>query len=129
MIKSTEILLIRHYANKLSISIWLKDTDRLKELIEGVAKTAYRIAWDDIGSRSRAQKTALWYILIGQKSMLCSLYKTELDNKKIYDMLQNDFTQDRWMKAADKNAMVLISKKNFELGIAFLFLQEKLMMQ
>ena len=44
MIKSTEILLIGHYANKLSIPIWLKDTDRLKELIEGVAKTAYRIA-------------------------------------------------------------------------------------
>ena len=82
MIKSTEILLIGHYANKLSIPIWLKDTDRLKELIEGVAKTAYRIAWDDIGSRSRAQKTALWYILIGQKSMLCSLYKTEPDNKR-----------------------------------------------
>lgn len=58
--------------------------------------------------------------------MLCNLYKTEPNNKKIYDMLSNDFTQDRWMKAADKNAMVLISKKNYELGITFFILAGKI---
>jgi hypothetical protein len=38
----------------------------------------------------------------------------------------NDFTQDRWKKAADKNAMALISMKNYELGIAFFILAGKI---
>lgn len=41
-------------------------------------------------------------------------------------MLSNDFSQERWMKAADKNAMVLISKKNYELGITFFILAGKI---
>jgi len=111
---------------KLSIPIWLKSTDKLKSLIEGVAKTAYKKAGEQIGLSSLAAVTALWYILIDKKSMLCQLYKTEPNNKKIYEMLMNDFTQDRWQKAADKNAMVLISKKNYELGIAFFILAGKI---
>lgn len=110
---------------KLSIPIWLKDTDKLKNLIEGVAKTVYRKAGEEVGLSSRAAETAMWYILINKKSILCALYRTEPNNKKVYEMLMNDFTVDKWKKAADKNAMKLVSLKKYELAIAFFILGEK----
>lgn len=111
---------------KLSIPIWLKETEKLKLIIESVAKTVYRKAGEQVGLSSRAQSTALWYIIINKRNLLCNLYRTEPSNRKIFELLSNDFTQDRWQKAADKNAMVLISKKNYELGIAFFILAGKI---
>lgn len=55
---------------KLSIPIWLKDTEKIKILLEGVAKTVYRKAGEKVGVNSRAAFTALWYILINRKSTL-----------------------------------------------------------
>ena len=55
---------------KLSIPIWLKDTSKLKSLIEGVAKTVYRKAGEEVGLSSRAAVTAIWYIIIDKKSLL-----------------------------------------------------------
>jgi hypothetical protein len=110
---------------KLSVPIWLKETEKLKHLVELVAKTVYRNAAEDISGQSRAQHTALWYILIGKKNMLCNLYRTEPASKKVFEMLSNDFSLPRWQKAADKNGMVLISKKNYHLGIAFFILAGK----
>jgi hypothetical protein len=111
---------------KLSVPIWLKETEKLKQLIEMVAKTVYRKAGDDLGVQSKAQVTALWYIMIGKKNMLCNLYRTEPANKKIFELLSNDFSLPRWKKAADNNAMVLISKKNYYLSIAFFILAGKI---
>lgn len=111
---------------KLGIPIWLKNTERLKQLIESVAKTVYRRAADEVGLTSRAATTAIWYIIIDKKSLLCNLYRTEPNNKKVYDLLSNDYSLERWKKAADKNAMVLISKKNYYLGIAFFILAGKI---
>lgn len=95
---------------KLSIPIWVKNIDKLKQIIEWVAKNAYKSVSDVDGGANRAHKTALWYILINKKNILCNLYKAEQENK-ICDLLSNDFTQDRWMKAADRNAIAWISKK------------------
>jgi len=43
--------------------------------------------------------------------MLCALYKTEKDNIKVYEMLMNNFEEAKYANAADKNAMVLLSRK------------------
>ena len=94
---------------RLSIPIWVKSIDSLKQIIESVAKTAYKSSDIDDG-KGWAHKTALWYILINKKNILWSLFKAEQENK-VYDLLSNDFTQDRWKKAADKNAMALLAKK------------------
>ena len=40
-------------------------------------------------------------------------------------MLCNDFTQPRWKGAADKNAMVLVGRKNYTLAMAFFLLAGK----
>lgn len=59
----------------LCIPIWLKDIPKIKLLLEKVAKVEYKNAGDDFNKSSKAEKTALWYILIGKKNMLLSLYK------------------------------------------------------
>ena len=62
-------------------------------MIEKVAKTEYKTAGDDFGKASRAEKSAPWYIMLGKKNILCTLYKSESSYKKIYELLLNDFTQ------------------------------------
>lgn len=41
-------------------------------------------------------------------------------------MLLNDFTQAKWRSTAEKNAMVLMSKKNYHLAAAFFLLANKI---
>ncbi|MBK8156453.1 MAG: hypothetical protein IPK55_10895 [Streptococcus sp.] len=77
----------------MSIPIWLKDQSKLRNLIELVAKTEYRRAGSLVGLKSRAAVTALWYVLINKKNLLCALYKTERDNIKVYEMLMNNFEE------------------------------------
>jgi len=52
---------------KLCIPVWLQDISKLKNLISIVAKNEYRMAGDEFQKSSRAEKTALWYILIDRK--------------------------------------------------------------
>ena len=113
---------------KCGMPIWVKDLNYLQKTVENVAKTVYKLAASTIefGKGSRAEKTAMWYIAVGKKSILCNLYKQEPASKKVHDMLLNDFTLPRWKSAAEKNAMVLMSKKNYELSIAFFLLAQNL---
>eukprot|EP00347_Sterkiella_histriomuscorum_P004436 403360465 len=107
---------------KLCIPVWLKDIPKLKLLVEKVAKCEYKNAGDDFNKSSRAEKTALWYVLIGKKNMLCTLYKTEAQQKKVYEFLLQDFSLPKIKTMASKNAMALMSKKNHILACAFFLL-------
>lgn len=60
---------------KLCLPIWVKDSGKLKQLVENVAKNEYRLAGDDFNKSSRAEKSAIWYILINKKHTLMNLYK------------------------------------------------------
>lgn len=107
---------------KLCIPIWLKDVNKIKSLVTIIAKNEYKNAGDDFGKESRAEKTALWYVLLDKKDQLARLYKQEPANKKVYELLLNDFTLPKWKMTAEKNAMVLMSKKKYLLACAFFLL-------
>jgi RAVE protein 1 C terminal len=77
---------------KMCIPIWLKDTNKLKTLVGIIAKNEYKAAGDDFAKSSKAEKTALWYLLIDRKDQLLRLYKQEVTFKKVYELLLNDFT-------------------------------------
>lgn len=62
---------------KLCIPAWLKDTIKLKNLVHTIAKNEYKCVGDDFGKSSRAEKTALWYIMLDRKDQLTRLYKQE----------------------------------------------------
>ncbi|CDW90006.1 wd-40 repeat-containing protein [Stylonychia lemnae] len=107
---------------KLCIPVWLKDISKIKILVEKIAKVEYKNGADDLNKASRAERTALWYILIGKKNFLCSLYKQEAQQKRIYDFLMQDFTQPKVRTQASKNALALMSKKNYITSCAFFLL-------
>lgn len=107
---------------RLCLPVWIKDTAKLKALINTVAKNEYRLAGDDFQKSSRAEKTALWYLLIDRKDQLTRLYKQEPQYVKVYELLLNDFSLPKWKTTAEKNAMVLMSKKNNMLACAFFLL-------
>ena len=73
---------------------------------------------------SKAEATSLWYLLMNKKSMLISLYEKEkhTGGDKVASMLAQDFSVDRWKKAALKNAGVLRAKQRYLLCITFLLL-------
>ena len=57
--------------------VWLKDVASLKQWTELVAKGEYKGTSDDFGKSSKAEKTALWYVLLGKKQSLLNLYRQE----------------------------------------------------
>lgn len=94
---------------KLCLPVWLKETTKLRQIVEKVAKGEYKISGEDFGKSSKAERTAAWYIMLNKKNILLTLYKAEPAYKKVHDMLLNDFTDKRWKTAAEKNAMILMS--------------------
>ena len=56
---------------KLCIPVWLKDTSKLKNLVKIIAKNEFKNTMsaqgEEFGKSSRAEKTALWYLLIDRK--------------------------------------------------------------
>ena len=107
---------------KLCIPVWLKDMTKLRVLVERVAKGEYKAAGDEFGKSSRAERTALWYIMLGKKQQLCSLYNMEPQFRRVYELLLNDFSEQKYKTTAEKNAMALMSKQNYLLATAFFLL-------
>jgi len=60
---------------KMCMPIWVKDSNKLRQLVEKVAKNEYRMAGDDFNKSSKAEKSAFWYVLINKKQTLMALYK------------------------------------------------------
>ena len=50
------------------------------------------------------------------------MYFRSADNKRMSDFFRNDFTQDRWRRAALKNAFDLLGKQRFEHAAGFFLL-------
>ena len=117
---------------KLCIPVWIKDSYKLRLVVEWVAKVAYRLVTEEImnsvgdgkAPTSKAEATSLWYILLNKKQSLIGLYEKEKGQggDKVAQMLSQDFSTDRWKKAALKNAMVLRQKQRYLLCTSFFIL-------
>ena len=58
--------------------------------------------------------------------MLSNLYRNLADGKKIFEFLGHDFSEDRWKKAAARNAYQLFSQKKYMLAASFYLLGGKI---
>ena len=110
---------------KLSIPIWLKDVSQLKKYIEFVAKTEYRVN-EGRKAMCKADYAAIWYTLLGKKSVLQNLYSLEVGHEKFAEFFKKDFSQPKTKTIAEKNGMALIAKQKYHLACSFLLLAEKL---
>ncbi|ESO86706.1 hypothetical protein LOTGIDRAFT_235301 [Lottia gigantea] len=93
---------------------WVNNLPQLKKVIEKVAKSAFQANKDPLDA-------ALFYLAMKKKNVLWGLYRS-VDNRKMSDFFKNDFTQERWRKAALKNAFALLGKQMFMQAAAFFLL-------
>eukprot|EP00111_Clytia_hemisphaerica_P015793 TCONS_00046632-protein len=93
---------------------WIRSNDVLKRTIEKVAKTHFQMNKDPLDS-------AIFYLAMKKKSLICALFRS-LRDTKMSAFFSNDFTQERWRKAALKNAYALLGKQRFEHAAAFFIL-------
>lgn len=113
---------------KICLPIWLKDGYKVRLVVEWIAKYAYKNAQDDmtkkIGTGATAtclaESTSLWYVLINKVPVLRNLYNKEKgEGEKVAELLGRDFTNERWSKAAVKNAWALRKKHRYLLAATF----------
>jgi WD40 repeat protein len=96
------------------IPLWCSDNTMLRQLADRLAKQHFLINRDP-------SDCALFYILLGKRTALQTLYKTARD-EKLAGFLSNDFTETRWREAALKNAYALLGKQRYHLAAAFFLL-------
>ncbi|KAK6180445.1 hypothetical protein SNE40_012599 [Patella caerulea] len=99
---------------QFGVGWWIDNIQVLKKLIEKVAKAAFQINKDPLDA-------AIFYLAMKKKNVLWGLYRS-VDNKKMSEFFRNDFTQERWRKAALKNAFALLGKQMFMQAAAFFLL-------
>eukprot|EP01122_Echinamoeba_exundans_P017752 TRINITY_DN970_c0_g2_i1.p1 TRINITY_DN970_c0_g2~~TRINITY_DN970_c0_g2_i1.p1 ORF type:complete len:2340 (+),score=198.18 TRINITY_DN970_c0_g2_i1:69-7088(+) len=96
------------------IPLWCSDNTVLRQLADRLAKQHFLINRDPADC-------ALFYILLGKRTALQTLYKTARD-EKLAGFLSNDFAETRWREAALKNAYALLGKQRYHLAVAFFLL-------
>jgi len=82
-----------------------------------IIKCQYYIAWSWAGSFDGYKMTLLHCWL-----KLCFPICRSVNEEKMAQFFKNNFSEDRWRKAALKNAFSLLGKQKFERAAAFFLL-------
>ncbi|XP_078283348.1 dmX-like protein 2 isoform X1 [Rhinoraja longicauda] len=98
----------------MGVGWWIRNINTLRKCIEKVAKAAFQ-------RNNDALDAALFYLAIKKKAVLWGLFRSQLD-KKMTEFFKHNFIEDRWRKAALKNAFSLLGKQRFEQAAAFFLL-------
>ncbi|XP_053611658.1 dmX-like protein 2 isoform X3 [Plodia interpunctella] len=98
---------------ELGVGWWIRG-DLLKTCVEKLARAAYMQKQDPLDA-------ALYYLAMKKRMLLWGLFRSNR-NERMTTFFANDFTEDRWRKAALTNAYVLLGKQRFEHAAAFFLL-------
>lgn len=102
----------------LGVGYWLRNINILRQCVEKLAKCAYQLKQDPLDA-------AIYYLAMKKKSIVWGLFRSKRD-EKMTQFFANNFAEDRWRKAALKNAFVLLGKQRFEHAVAFFLLANSL---
>ena len=97
---------------------WVRSNAVLRRLVENLAKASFQKNQDPLDA-------ALFYLAMKKKSLVWGLYRSIRDDK-MTQFFKNDFTEERWRKAALKNAFALLGKQRFLHAAAFFLLSGSL---
>ena len=64
----------------------------------------------------------LWYLLLGKKNVVGTLFKRQAEHRATYEFVMKSFIDKKERAAASKNAFSLLSQKRYELSAAFFVL-------
>ncbi|KAM8961070.1 dmX-like protein 1 isoform 2-T2 [Pelodytes ibericus] len=98
----------------MGVSWWVRNTNNLRRCIEKVAKAAFQRNNDPLDA-------AIYYLAMKKKAVIWGLYRSQKDTK-LTQFFGNNFNEERWRKAALKNAFSLLGKQRFEHSAAFFLL-------
>ncbi|XP_062985562.1 dmX-like protein 1 isoform X1 [Elgaria multicarinata webbii] len=98
----------------MGVGWWVRNTHSLRRCIEKVAKAAFQRHNDPLDA-------AIFYLAMKKKAVIWGLYRS-LNDTKMTQFFGHNFTEDRWRKAALKNAFSLLGKQRFEHSAAFFLL-------
>ncbi|CAH1131144.1 unnamed protein product [Ceutorhynchus assimilis] len=99
---------------ELGAGWWIRNLALLRQSVQVLAKAAYQSNQDPMDA-------ALYYLAMNKKNLLWGLYRSKRD-QRMTDFFSNNFAEDRWRKAALKNAYALLGKQRFEHAAAFFLL-------
>ncbi|XP_037115641.1 dmX-like protein 1 isoform X2 [Syngnathus acus] len=98
----------------MGVGWWLRSTNKLRRCIEKVAKATFQRSNDPLD-------VAIFYLAMKKKAVVWGLYRSQ-KNAKMTEFFRNNFSEDRWRKAALKNAFSLLGKQRFHHSAAFFLL-------
>ncbi|KAG5878732.1 hypothetical protein JTB14_000166 [Gonioctena quinquepunctata] len=99
---------------ELGVGWWIRNLNLLKQCVQVLAKAAFQADQDPMDA-------ALYYIALNKKNLLWGLYRSKRD-ERMTAFFSNNFSEDRWRKAALKNAYALLGKQRFDHAAAFFLL-------
>lgn len=97
---------------------WVRNNAVLRRLVESLAKASFQ-------KNQEPMDAALFYIAMKKKSLVWGLYRS-IKDVKMTQFFKNDFSEERWRKAALKNAYALMGKQRFFHAAAFFLLSGSL---
>ena len=103
---------------ELGVVWWVRSNTVLKRLVESLAKSSFQKNQEPLDA-------ALFYLAMKKKSLVWGLYRSIRDDK-MTNFFKNDFSEERWRKAALKNAFALMGKQRFLHASAFFLLSGSL---
>uniref|UniRef100_A0A8C7J9X9 Dmx-like 2 n=1 Tax=Oncorhynchus kisutch TaxID=8019 RepID=A0A8C7J9X9_ONCKI len=98
----------------VGVGWWIRNINTLRRMVEKVGKAAFQRNNDPLDA-------ALFYLAMKKKAVLWGLFRSQRDEKMTV-FFKNNFSEDRWRKAALKNAFSLLGKQRFEQAAAFFLL-------
>ncbi|XP_068424902.1 dmX-like protein 2 isoform X2 [Clinocottus analis] len=98
----------------VGVGWWIRNINTLRKIVEKIGKAAFQRHNDPLDA-------ALFFLAMKKKAVLWGLFRSQHD-EKMTQFFKNNFTEDRWRKAALKNAFSLLGKQRFEQSAAFFLL-------
>ncbi|KAM8876088.1 dmX-like protein 2 isoform 2-T2 [Synchiropus picturatus] len=98
----------------VGVGWWIRNINTLRKMVEKLGKAAFQRNNDPLDA-------ALFYLAMKKKAVLWGLFRSQHD-EKMTTFFKNNFSEDRWRKAALKNAFSLLGKQRFEQSAAFFLL-------
>lgn len=92
----------------------MRNNTSLRRCIEKLAKSAYQSQGDPLDA-------AIYYLAMKKKNLVWGLFR-QVQNERMTAFFSNNFTEERWRKAALKNAYALLGKQRFDHAVAFFLL-------
>ncbi|KYN09879.1 DmX-like protein 2 [Trachymyrmex cornetzi] len=99
---------------ELGVGWWIRSNTVLKKCVEKIAKAAFQDKQDPLDA-------AVYYLAMKKKNLVWGLFRNKRD-ERMTTFFSNNFAEDRWRKAALKNAFALLGKQRFEHAAAFFLL-------